>query len=431
MLTAEHADARYMRSGGSLCVSGSRKMTAEHEGNDKFIIFVSYNTDFMKQINIYSGKRPISRILASDSMRDLGRCLEPYRHVFAVVDAKVAEHCPAVSDMIPDGVKVMPVEASEETKTLDTVMDICSWLLENGADRNALVLAVGGGITSDMAGFAASIYKRGVRFAYVPTTLLSQVDAAIGGKTGVNFEKYKNILGVIRQPDFTYICPQVLESLPRRDFYSGAAEMLKTFMIEDNGNYAKAADMLFDMSGEFTVESMIYGKDPDAVWKEIMKKNRKKMSELIAAAAEVKAGVVSRDQFERGERRKLNLGHTFAHAIETLAQRDGGERFGGDANGVVTHGEAVAMGMVLASRLADRYFRKDMSEITELEGKVSNDLWDSNIPCYCPYSMEEMSEVMKKDKKAEGGKIHFVLPKAVGDVVTVEMTVEEVCRLMA
>lgn len=381
----------------------------------------------MKQINIYSGKRPISRILVSESMKDMGRCLEPFKRVFVVADSKVAEHCP---ELMPSAARLMKISASEDAKTLDTVMDICSWLLENGADRDALVLAIGGGITTDMAGFAASIYKRGVRFAYVPTTLLSQVDAAIGGKTGVNFEKYKNILGVIRQPEFTYICPQVLESLPRRDFYSGAAEMLKTFMIEDNGNYAKAADMLFDMSGEFTMETMIYGKEPGAVWREIMKKNRRKLSELIAAAAEVKAGVVSRDQFERGERRKLNLGHTFAHAIETLAQRDGGERFGGDADGVVTHGEAVAMGMVLASRLADRYFRRDMSEITELEGKVSNDLWDSNIPCYCPYSIDEMSEVMKKDKKSEGSKIHFVLPKAVGVVEIVDLTVDEVCRLM-
>lgn len=386
----------------------------------------------MEQINIFSGKRPISRVVTSGNMKDLNLCLEPYRSVFAVVDRNVAEKCPAVIQLVEilkgRNVKIMTVTPSEESKTLESVMDICAWLLENNADRDALVLAVGGGITTDMAGFAASIYKRGVRFAYVPTTLLAQVDAAIGGKTGVNFDKYKNILGVIRQPEFTYICPKVLATLPKRDFCSGAAEMLKTFVIEDNGNYRKAADLLFDMSSEFNLEVLMFGKDEAKTWTAIVDKHTKELGSLVAAAARVKAGVVSRDQFERGERRKLNLGHTFAHAIETLAQRDGGERFNGEG---VTHGEAVAMGMVLASRLADRYFRNDRNEPTALEGQMSNDLWDSNVPCYCPYSIEEMADVMKKDKKAEGGKVHFVLPKAVGDVEVVDLTIEEVCRLMA
>ena len=386
----------------------------------------------MEQINIFSGKRPISRVVTSGNVKDMNLCLEPFRNVFAVVDRNVSEKCPAVSQLMNildgRGAKVTFVTPSEESKTLESVMEICAWLLENNADRDALVLAVGGGITSDMAGFAASIYKRGVRFAYVPTTLLAQVDAAIGGKTGVNFDKYKNILGVIRQPEFTFICPKVLATLPKRDFCSGAAEMLKTFVIEDNGNYRKAADLLFDMSSEFNLEVLMFGKDEVKTWTAIVDKHTKELGSLVAAAARVKAGVVSRDQFERGERRKLNLGHTFAHAIETLAQRDGGERFNGDG---VTHGEAVAIGMVLAARLADRYFRNDRNDPTALEGQMSNDLWDSNVPCYCPYSIEEMADVMKKDKKAEGGKVHFVLPKAVGDVEVVDLTVEEVCRLMA
>jgi 3-dehydroquinate synthetase len=386
----------------------------------------------MEQINIFSGKRPISRVVTSGNMKDLNLCLEPYRSVFAVVDRNVAEKCPAVIQLVEilkgRNVKIMTVTPSEESKTLESVMDICAWLLENNADRDALVLAVGGGITTDMAGFAASIYKRGVRFAYVPTTLLAQVDAAIGGKTGVNFDKYKNILGVIRQPEFTYICPKVLATLPKRDFCSGAAEMLKTFVIEDNGSYRKAADLLFDMSSEFNLEVLMFGKDEVETWTSIVDKHAKELGNLVAAAARVKAGVVSRDQFERGERRKLNLGHTFAHAIETLAQRDGAERFNGEG---VTHGEAVAMGLVLASKLADRYFRNDRNDPTALEGQMSNDLWDSNVPCYCPYSIEEMADVMKKDKKAEGGKLHFVLTKAVGDVEVVDLTIEEVCRLMA
>lgn len=386
----------------------------------------------MEHINIYSGKKAISRIVTSDSIKGLGACLEPFRSVFAVIDKNVPVNAQLMDILKAKNAGIRYINPSEENKTIETVMDICSWLLESGADRDAMILAVGGGITTDMAGFAACIYKRGVRFAYVPTTLLSQVDAAIGGKTGVNFAKYKNILGIIRQPAFTYICPQLLESLPKRDFLSGAAELLKTFIIEDNGNYQKAADLFFDIQSEFHLEVMMYGKDEETQWRELLKKHRKTLTSLIAAAANIKAGVVSRDQFEKGERRKLNLGHTFAHAIETLAQNERSTLPAEEQHfpSGVTHGEAVAMGIVLAARLADRYYRNDSNETTALEAKISNDLWDCDIPCYCPYSIEEMAETMKKDKKAEGSAIHFVLPKSIGEVETVELTVDEVCRLM-
>lgn len=361
-----------------------------------------------------------------------------YKHLYAFIDKQLMMKSQIVRDLAVElqeiGCPMRAVEATEEAKTMDSVLDMCSWLMEKGADRDAVLVAIGGGITTDMVGFAAGIYKRGVRYVNVPSTLLAQVDAALGGKSGVNFEKYKNMLGVIRQPSITFIWPSLLTTLPRRDFLSGAAEMLKTFMIEDNGNYQKAADLFFDMSSEYNMEVLMNGKDEKKTWAGIMKKHMDTLCELIGAAANVKAGVVSRDPFEKEERRKLNLGHTFAHAIETLAQRDGGERFsnhdGASEIKGVTHGEAVAMGLVLAARLADRYFRKDKNDPTELEAKVSSDLWDADIPCYCPYTVEEMAETMKKDKKAEGGKIHFVLPKALGDVKIVDLTVEEVIRLL-
>ena len=361
-----------------------------------------------------------------------------YKHLYAFIDKQLMMKSQIVRDLAVElqeiGCPMRAVEATEEAKTMDSVLEMCLWLMEKGADRDAVLVAIGGGITTDMVGFAAGIYKRGVRYVNVPSTLLAQVDAALGGKSGVNFEKYKNILGVIRQPVITFIWPSLLTTLPRRDFLSGAAEMLKTFMIEDGGNYRKAADLFFDMSSEYNMEVLMNGKDEKKTWAGIMKKHTDTLCELIGAAANVKAGVVSRDPFEKEERRKLNLGHTFAHAIETLAQRDGGERFsnhdGASEIKGVTHGEAVAMGLVLAARLADRYFRKDKNDPTELEAKVSSDLWDADIPCYCPYTIEEMAETMKKDKKAEGGKIHFVLPKAVGDVKIVDLTVEEVIRLL-
>ena len=379
----------------------------------------------MNEIDIYSGDEVISRILVAEDIEGIEQVLRPYGKVFAVMDRAVALDCPAATVLAAvmnrKNVPGMLIRPSEEEKTMETVMDICSWLMDNGADRDALVLAVGGGITSDMVGFAASIYKRGVRFAYVPTTLLAQVDAAIGGKTGVNFESYKNMLGIIRQPEFTYICPQVLESLPLRDFLSGAAEMLKTFMIEDGGHYDAIVKLLFRMQVETVSKADNYAAKS---WGQSVAGHVAELKELIAAAAAVKAGVVSRDQFENSERRKLNLGHTFAHAIETLAQKSPRSMLG---EGNVTHGEAVAMGLVLAARLSDRLYGNEVS----LEAKVEADLMNCGIPCDPPFTLEAMAEVMAKDKKAEGGRIHFIVPKAIGDVQIVDLTVEEVCSLMA
>ena len=376
----------------------------------------------MEQINIYSGERIISRIFVQEDVADLEKCLDRYPHVFAVMDSNVAMNCPAAMEMAEimnrKGVPGKLVDASEETKTMDTVMDICGWLLDNGADRDALVLAVGGGVTCDMVGFAASIYKRGVRFAYVPTTLLAQVDAAVGGKTGVNFDRYKNMLGIIRQQEFTYICPQVLVSLPHREFTAGVAEMLKTFIIEDNGNYQKAIDVLSEMSQGYSILPQESAAD---YWSDCVAAYTGELMYLVSEAVRVKAGIVSRDQFEKDERRKLNLGHTFAHAIETLAQREDRD---------ISHGEAVAMGLVMAARLSDRVFRGDMETPTETEGSLAIDLCDCGLFPQCPYPVEEMAEIMSKDKKAEGGKVHFILIREIGEVVSYALAVDEVCRLM-
>ncbi len=389
----------------------------------------------MEQIDIYHDEKVVSRVVVGGGLSldgGLVDCLKPYAHVFVLADRQVVTKSRAVYDLvqefIADEIPVKTIDVSETVKTMETVMDICSWLLDKGADRDALVLAVGGGITTDMAGFAASIYKRGVRFAYIPTTLLAQVDAAIGGKTGVNFEKYKNILGVICQPEFTYLCPQVLESLPARDFLSGAAEMLKTFIINDGGMYDRAVAYL-----------KAYSQDRTGT----LEQKEAELTELIKAAASVKAGIVSRDQFEKGERRVLNLGHTFAHAIETLSQKE--ERMPvlslAEKDTGLTHGEAVAVGIVLAARLAAELEKSGQGLVDRIAGmfrkpedglaeKLKADLTVCGLPVECPCSIKEMAQVMKKDKKAEGGKVHFVLPEAIGSVEVVDLTVDEVVKLL-
>ena len=377
----------------------------------------------MEQINIYSGKEVISRVLIDNEVETLASVLDPYKKVYAVMDRSVAMDCPmslAIAEILNSkGAPGMLLDASEQEKTLETVMKICSWLLEQGADRDALVLAIGGGVTTDMAGFAASLYKRGVRFAYVPTTLLAQVDAAIGGKTGVNAWGYKNMLGTIRQPEFTYLCPQVLESLPMQDFQSGAAEMLKTFIIEDDGHYARAVTLLQNLAADFVkaCESSSTLSYNEEHWSEVLSRRLSQMTPLIAAAAKVKAGVVSRDQYETGERRKLNLGHTFAHAIESLAHRQHDE---------MDHGHAVALGMVYAAQLSEKLGMAEEGFAAALE----RDLDSCLLLVICPYGVKDMAEAMRKDKKAEEGKVHFILPRAIGDVTVHDLTVDEAVALL-
>lgn len=376
----------------------------------------------MEQIKIFSGDRCVSRILIDNDFSHLEEEISRCSKVFAVMDGSVAADCP-VSQSLAElfsrkSVPGMLIEASEQSKTIETVLEICEWLLEQGADRDALVLAIGGGVTSDVVGFAAAIYKRGVRSAYVPTTLLSQVDASIGGKTGVNFKNYKNILGVIRQPEFVFLCPQMLKSLPRREFLSGGAELLKTFILADEESYEMAVKWL---SGYARCES-------DEERSDYIDQCSKELVTLIHNAAKVKSEIVSRDQFEKGERRKLNLGHTFAHAIETLARRKGYD---------ITHGEAVSMGILLAAELADKYKEEDMSNepnrglAVGLAQKLDGDFMSCGLPIACPFKVKDMAEIMRKDKKAVASEIHFILPFDVADVRDVKMTPEKAVELMA
>lgn len=352
-------------------------------------------------------------IFNGQTIADVAGYLERYPVIYIVADRHVAHFAEKVVKSLTGGKadckcedpispELLLLDTSEEDKSMQTVMEICKWLLDNGADRNALLLAIGGGITTDMAGFAASIYKRGIRFAYIPTTFLSQVDAAIGGKTGVNFENYKNILGVIRQPEFTYICPEVLETLPYRDFLSGAAELIKTFIIDNAGNnYEKAVEVLSE------IHESIDRKQAIAL-------HLAELEELAGAAARIKAGVVERDEFEQGERRKLNLGHTFAHAIEWEARA---------AKKDISHGEAVAMGIILAAKASERYYGQEVAD-QSLSAMLTRDFSRCGLPTECPFPLESLSGAMRKDKKAENGIVHFVLIRTLGDVRIEDLAVE-------
>lgn len=364
-------------------------------------------------------KMAICRIYSGRKAEGVAEYLREYPAVYIITDKNTENFAAAVAKSLPENFRgTFTLEADELGKTMDNILKICAWLLENHADRNAMLLGIGGGITTDMTGFTASIYKRGIRFAYLPTTFLAQVDAAIGGKTGVNFENYKNILGVIRQPEFTYVCPEVLGTLTYRDFLSGAAELVKTFIIDDSGdNYEKAVTILSEIHDATDHTSAIAS-------------HHAELEELIAAAAKVKAGVVERDEFEMGERRKLNLGHTFAHAIEWEAHNR--EQSMGEVNaGVhgISHGEAVAMGMIMAAEASEYYYADDKSQPVAVQGlakKLTEDFRRCGLPVECPYPITTLAEAMKKDKKSENGIVHFILIRAIGDVRIEDLPVDDV-----
>lgn len=316
--------------------------------------------------------------------------------IFVVCDRAVAHLVPRLGL----DAAVLELEASEEKKSLRTVEEICRALLDGGADRKSFVLALGGGIISDMAGFAASIYMRGIRFAYVPTTLLAMTDAAIGGKTGVNFLSYKNILGSFTEPCFTWMAAASLEGLPRREVLSGAAEMLKSFIIDNvNGAYSTALEF-------FRTASLPEKCDAATA---------ARLLPLARAAAGVKAGIVSRDFRESGERKLLNLGHSFAHAIEHLAQTGAAadiNNTGADGNVGISHGEAVSMGIVLAARLSCALGYAPKGFDSSLEA----DFASAGLRVKCPYAPRQLVQAMSRDKKAEAGTLSFVLMRGISDV---------------
>ena len=292
-----------------------------------------------------------------------------------VVDSLKAAGFMVMSIEIPEG---------ERYKNLDWANAIYTALLTNFFDRTSALVALGGGVIGDLTGFAAATFMRGVPFVQVPTTLLAMVDSSVGGKTGVNHPMGKNMIGAFHQPKKVLMDLSVLASLPKEEFLSGMAEVIKYGVIRD----AAFFDYL-DRNRE-----KILALDPDA------------LMHVIQRSCEIKAEVVSRDEREGGLRAVLNYGHTAGHAIETAE------------NYTMRHGHAVAIGMVIASRLAGKTGLCDASvpERVEMLIRSYGLPTDLSVLSRRP-SARELMITMQGDKKAEGGKVKFVLPKKIGDVV--------------
>ena len=281
---------------------------------------------------------------------------------------------------------IFSVAPGEESKKLKTVERLAEQLLEAGIDRSGFILAIGGGVTCDIAGFLASIYMRGIRCGYISTTLLSQVDASTGGKNGVNLGDTKNILGTFTQPEFVICDPVLLLTLPEREYLSGLAELIKTAIIGDI--------YLFDQ-----IEKSVSA---------IKSRNGELLADLVAKCVRFKALVVSEDERENGVRRILNFGHTFGHAFEMYNS--------------VNHGFAIAAGMKLATEFSfsrGLISKEEKDRIIEILNRFGL-LEDYNVP------ENQIGRFIFNDKKKAGSDIHFIFTEGIGKAVPEKIPVNEV-----
>lgn len=284
------------------------------------------------------------------------------------------------------GWNTIVLKPGEEYKVQATVDSIIGRLIDYRADRGFTLVGVGGGVVTDLTGYAASVYMRGIRFGFVPTTLLAMVDAAIGGKNGVDVGPFKNLVGVIRQPDFLLYDLGFLESLPIPQWSNGFAEVVKHACIGDS-----TAFRLLEQNDIFTVRN-----------------DRKRLAGLIERNARLKLSVVRRDPLEKGERRLLNFGHTLGHALETTYELE--------------HGQAVAIGMAAACRISESHLGfKGTKRVCDL-------LLRYGLPNEAPFDADKVVGTMMMDKKRVGSEMNYVLLERIGKGRVVPLPVKTLVK---
>lgn len=361
---------------------------------------VPTDSDDVRTVHVSLGERSydidIGRDLLPSSASRIERWLTDrypgrgQRSALIITDTKVEPHAAVVRESLEASgwkVECFPIESGEKSKRLEVVSQAWDRLIDFQADRRTVIVAVGGGVVGDAAGFVAATFARGIPFVQVPTTLLADVDSSVGGKVGINHPRAKNMIGAFHQPLGVLIDTDTLSTLPEREYRSGLGEVVKYGVILD----AEFFEFL-----ERNVEPL----------------NRRESAALnhaISRSCEMKAFVVERDEFERtGLRAVLNYGHTFAHAYEALT-----------GYGELLHGEAVSIGMVSAGRLAEKLGRIGAAE-TERQTALLQAL---RLPIVLPHpellKADEVLARMQLDKKSVGGQLRFVLPTRIGHVETV------------
>ena len=285
-----------------------------------------------------------------------------------------------------DGIEavLLSLPPGEKTKSFDYLTKVCDVLLEARIERNDAVIALGGGVIGDLTGFAAGIVRRGVRFVQIPTSLLSQVDSSVGGKTGINTRHGKNLVGVFNQPDLVLADTDVLNTLSEREFRAGYAEVAKYGLIDKPDFFAWL----------------------ERNWREVFAGGAARI-EAIATSCQAKADVVVADERENGRRALLNLGHTFGHALEAATAYDSTR---------LVHGEGVSIGMVLAHRFSNRLNLIGVEDVARVEAHlkaVGLPTSMDEIPGELP-STDVLMEAIGQDKKVKGGKLTFILTRGIG-----------------
>ncbi|HXK62515.1 MAG TPA: 3-dehydroquinate synthase [Acidobacteriota bacterium] len=342
----------------------------------------------MKTVHVDLGRRSYNILIGPGLLEQLPRLLEKYqinRRLFVIANNTVfALHgerlvralnsggFQATQILIPDG---------EKYKTLETLENIYTYLIAQGADRQSTIIALGGGVTGDVAGFVAATFYRGTPYIQLPTTLLAQVDSSIGGKTGVNHSLGKNLIGAFHQPSLVCADTDTLATLPQREFQSGMYEVLKYGLIYD-------ADFF-----EYL----------EAHLEEMRSRRPGVIEEVIRRCCEIKAAVTSQDETEADLRRILNFGHTFGHGLEAAA-----------GFGEISHGEAVGYGMIAAILLSERRGYLDEPTAERLIRAICR---IGPLPPISSLSLNEVLDAMRRDKKRRHDRLHFVLLKEIGKTV--------------
>ena len=339
----------------------------------------------MKKISVRSASGNYDALCGRGALRELPRAARRIANggaVFVVSSRPVWRHWRGRIERLLGGARraAILIDDRETAKTLRTVETACRDLVRAGADRRALIVAVGGGVVGDVAGFVAASYARGIALIHVPTTVVAQVDSAIGGKTGVNLPEGKNLVGAFYPAKSVLADPELLATLPPREFRSGIYEIIKYGVIGDAPLF------------QFLEKNL----------EKVLRRNRAALTHVIERSIAQKARVVSRDERESGLREILNFGHTFAHALESVTGYK-----------TYLHGEAVGLGMIAASRLAvekGMFSPRDEARVAHVITRVGP------LPAWPRTPPARLIAAMQADKKTRGGRLRFVLPERIAAV---------------
>ena len=336
-------------------------------------LLVKREGDFHYPICFEEDFSNLAQVMKEEGLVDRKICIVTDSNVGPLYEESVKQ----VLSEVSSDISVFTFEAGEKNKNLNTVSALYQALIQNGLDRKSLLVALGGGVVGDLTGFGAATYLRGIDFIQVPTTLLAQVDSSVGGKTGVDFQQYKNMVGAFHQPRLVYMNMSTLQSLPNREFTCGMGEILKTGLICDEEFF------------RFVCKNQ----------PEISKLDLSMLSRMIRRCCEIKAGVVERDPKEQGERALLNLGHTIGHAVEKMK------------NFQLLHGQCVGVGLIAAA-----YLSMQRGLLTEEEyEEIRKGCHSYNLPLSVDsLNAGDVLAATKKDKKMEAGHIKFILMDGIG-----------------